>query len=465
MRYIENRTFDEISVGDRAELTRTLKPEDIELFSALSGAVNPAHVDASSLGTDGFVGLIAHGMWGGTLIATLLGTELPGPGAIYHSQNLVFGASLSPGDTVAVEVSVAEMHPDTHMLVLDCRCTNQFGDTVIEGRVEAVAPSEKIRRPQVALPDMQLHPQGAQYQKLIGATANLKPVRTAVAHPCDDASLSGALEAVSQGLIFATLVGPRAKIEAAAVECGRSLEGIEIIDVPHSHAAAARCVELVRAGQADAIMKGKLHTDELMSAVVDSELGLRTGRRMSHIFVLDVPHHPKPLMITDAAINIYPDLDAKRDIVQNAIDLAHALGIAMPKVAILSATETVNPKVVSTTDAASLCKMADRGQITGGLLDGPLAFDNAVSKAAAATKGIVSPVAGDADILVAPDLEAGNMMAKQLIYLAGADSAGIVMGARVPVILTSRADSTLSRLASCALAQLYIENLKDKVRS
>lgn len=299
---------------------------------------------------------------------------------------------------------------------------------------------------------------GARYQELIGATAPLDPVRTAVAHPCDTTSLIGALEAQAQGLIVPILVGPRAKIEAAAQAAERSLEGAEIVEAPHSHAAAERAVELVRAGRADAIMKGKLHTDELMDAAVDAERGLRTERRMSHVFALDVPNYHKALFITDAAINIYPDLNAKQDIVQNAIDLVKALGVEQPKVAVLSAVETVYPKIASTVDAAALCKMAERGQITGGLLEGPLAFDNAISKAAARTKNIVSDVAGDADVLVAPDLEAGNMIAKQLVYLADAVSAGIVLGARVPIILTSRADGTLSRLASCALAQLFIHN-------
>ncbi len=296
---------------------------------------------------------------------------------------------------------------------------------------------------------------GARHQELIGATQELDPVRTAVAHPCDTTSLIGALEAQAKGLIEPILVGPKAKISAAAGEAGRSLEGVELVDAPHSHAAAEKCVELVRAGRAEALMKGKLHTDELMDAVVDSARGLRTERRMSHVFALDVPNYHKALFITDAAINIYPDLDDKLDIVQNAIDLVSALGVETPKVAVLSAVETVYPKIASTVDAAALCKMADRGQITGGLLDGPLAFDNAISMKAAKTKGIVSEVAGDADILVAPDLEAGNMIAKQLIYLADAQSAGIVLGARVPIVLTSRADGTLSRLASCALAQLF----------
>lgn len=455
MQYIENKTYAEIAVGDNAELTRTLKPQDIELFAVMSGDVNPAHVDAEYAKTDMFHGVIAHGMWGGALISAVLGTELPGPGTIFLNQSLTFEAPVGLGDTVTVRVEVTEKLGKGRLL-LACTCLNQDGRSVIEGVARVIAPSEKVRRPRIVLPEVHLHVQGAQYARLIAATEDLEPVRTAVVHPCDALSLSGALEATRQGIILPVLVGPKAKIEAAAQEAGLSLKGLEVVDTAHSHAAALAAVALVRAGTVDALMKGALHTDELMEAIVDTTLGLRTERRMSHVYVLDVPTYPKPLLITDAAINIYPDLRVKRDIVQNAIDLARALGTPLPKVAILSAVETVNPRIASTLDAAALCKMADRGQITGGLLDGPLAFDNAISPVAAAAKGIVSDVAGIADILVAPDLEAANMMAKQLIYLAGADAAGIVLGARVPIILTSRADSTVSRLASCALAQLFI---------
>lgn len=303
---------------------------------------------------------------------------------------------------------------------------------------------------------------GERYRQLVEAAQKHPALRTAVVHPCDEASLAGALDAAADRLIVPLLIGPQAKIRQTALLAKRDLEGFEIVDVPHSHAAAQRATALVRDGRAEAIMKGALHTDELMAAVVEMETGLRTERRMSHVFAFDVPDYPKPLFITDAAINIYPDLATKRDIIQNAIDLCHALGIAQPKVAILSAAETVNPKIASTIDAAALCKMADRGQITGGLLDGPLAFDNAISKEAAQAKGIAGRVAGDADILVAPDLEAGNMMAKLLIYLAGADSAGLVLGARVPIMLTSRADGTLARQASCALAVLFAHRSSEK---
>ncbi|CFX46762.1 Phosphate acetyltransferase [Candidatus Filomicrobium marinum] len=292
------------------------------------------------------------------------------------------------------------------------------------------------------------------YEHLIAATQALVPLTTAVAHPCDETSLRGAIDAAEAGMIVPLLVGPEQKIRAVAQSCGLDISGVELIDTPHSHAAAERAVELVREGKAELLMKGSLHSDELLAAVTNREKGLRTGRRISHVFVMDVPTHAQTLFITDAAVNITPDLMAKRDIIQNAIDLFVALGMGSPKVAILSAVETVNPSLPSTIDAAALCKMADRGQITGGELDGPLAFDNAISLEAARIKGIKSAVAGQAQILVVPDLEAGNMLAKNLTFLSNADAAGIVLGARVPIILTSRADNLRTRMASCAVAML-----------
>jgi phosphate acetyltransferase len=298
-------------------------------------------------------------------------------------------------------------------------------------------------------------PLHAKLANLVAACVGLAPVVTAVVHPCDVASLAGAAEAAEAGLIIPILVGPQARIRACAAEGGLNIAGMRIEDTPHSHASAERGVTLVRAGEARALMKGSLHTDELMAAVLASSTGLRTARRVSHVYVMDVPTYPKLLLITDAAVNIFPTLDDKVDIVANAIELAQALGIATPKVAILSAVETVRSKIPSTIEAAALCKMAERGQITGAVLDGPLAFDNAINAEAARTKGIVSPVAGNADILLVPDLEAGNMLAKTLTFLAGADAGGLVLGARVPVILTSRADSVHARLASCAVAVLH----------
>src|SRR6516165_12568390 len=290
------------------------------------------------------------------------------------------------------------------------------------------------------------------YEQLLVRCKSLQPIPTAVAHPCEKTALSAAIEAAEKGLIKPILVGPIARVEAIAKSSGIDLDGVEFVDAPHSNASAAKAVEAVRDGRAELLMKGSLHTDELMTAIVARDGGLRTGRRISHVFIMDVPTYHKVLIVTDAAINIAPALEDKVDIVQNAIDLAISLGLEKPKVAILCAVETVNSKMPATLDAAALCKMAERGQITGTLLDGPLAFDNAISKLAAETKGIKSDVAGDPDILLAPDLEAGNILAKQLTFLADADSAGLVLGARVPVILTSRADSVRSRIASCAVA-------------
>lgn len=295
----------------------------------------------------------------------------------------------------------------------------------------------------------------AKYERLLAATKGLAPLVTAVAHPCDESSLRGAMEAAEARLITPILVGPKERICSLAKLLDLSLTGASIVDVPNSHAAADKAVALVRAGEAQLLMKGSLHSDELLAAATKRDTGLRTGRRISHVFVMDVPSHAQTLFITDAAVNIAPDLTAKRDIIQNAIDLYVALGLGTPKVAILSAVETINLNIPSTIDAAALCKMADRGQITGGELDGPLAFDNAISPEAVRIKGIKSQVAGHAQILVVPDLEAGNMLAKNLTYLSGADAAGLVLGARVPIILTSRADNVRTRMASCAGAMLF----------
>ncbi|MBA9064806.1 phosphate acetyltransferase/phosphate butyryltransferase [Methylobacterium fujisawaense] len=454
-RFIENRTFDEIAVGDTASLTRTLQAQDISLFALASGDVNPAHLDRDYAATDRFHGVIAHGLWGGSLISAVLGTELPGPGTVYLSQSLRFLHPVRIGDTVTARVTVRAKEAADQRVRLDCVCLNAQGETVITGEAEVLAPADKVRRPRVLLPEVHLHERGVHWKPMIAAARRFAPALTAVVHPCDAVSLEGARAAREAGLIVPVLVGPRPKIEAAARAAGLVLDGIEIVDAPHSHAAAEKAVSLARAGRVTALMKGALHTDEILAAAIARATGLRTERRMSHVYALDVPSYPKPLFLTDAAVNIAPSLEEKRDIVQNAIDLARALGIAQPKVAILSAVETVSTKLGSTLDAAALCKMAGRGQITDGLVDGPLAFDTAISRAAAAAKALVSPVAGEADILVVPDLVSGNMLAKQLIHLAGADAAGLLLDARVPIILTSRSDSPEVRLASCALAQLF----------
>jgi phosphotransacetylase/acyl dehydratase len=450
---IENRTFDEIALGDSASLSRTLTAADITLFATVSGDVNPAHVDPAFAADDMFHHVIAHGMWGAGLISAVLGTRLPGPGTIYLSQGLKFTAPVSLGDTITASVTVATRDPARRRLTLDCRCTNQDGKVVIAGEATVIAPDAKVRRPRVVLPPIRIADHPA-HERLLAQASGGAPVVTAVVHPCTPAALDAAVEAAEAGFIVPVLVGPEAKIRAAAEAARRDIAPFRVVDAAHSHDAAARGVALVREGAAAMLMKGSLHTDELMGAVVARDSGLRTGRRISHVYVMQLEGRAQPLLISDAAINIDPTLDDKVDIVANAIDLAHVLGLPEPKVAILAAVETVNPAMRATMDAAALCKMADRGQITGAVIDGPLAFDNAVSLEAAREKGIVSPVAGRADVLVVPNLEAGNMLAKQLTFLGGADAAGVVLGARVPIVLTSRADSARTREASAAVAVL-----------
>ncbi|MBE0488648.1 MAG: bifunctional enoyl-CoA hydratase/phosphate acetyltransferase [Halomonas sp.] len=458
-RFIENRTFDEIQIGDEAHLEKRLTLDDIKLFAIMSGDVNPSHVDDDFARSTRFQEVIAHGMWGGALISTVLGTQLPGPGTLYLGQTLNFRAPVALGDVLRVSVRVTAKDDAHSQLTLDCRCENQRGKVVIEGEARVLAPKEKIRRRRAVLPTVRLAERGRLHE-ILSAADHPPAIPVAVVHPVDDVSLTGAVAAAHQGLIIPLLVGPEAKIRAAADAARLDISEFELIDVPHSHAAAERAVALVREGRAEALMKGALHTDELMHEVLKRDGGLRTERCISHVMAFDVPTYPRPLFITDAAINISPGLDQKRDIICNAIELAHALGNHDPKVAILSAVETVNPRMPSTLDAAALCKMADRGQIKGGTLDGPLAFDNAISESAARTKGIDSPVAGRADILVAPDLESANMLMKQLTYLADATGAGLVLGARVPIILTSRADEAITRMASCALALLVADHQK-----
>lgn len=422
-------SFDALQPGASLALERVLRPAELALFAG------PGEADAGAL-------------W--VLSVVLDGVAQLVPGARVLTQSLAHAAAVAPGDAVVVRLRVQAVDASGRTATLRCEAANAAGERLVEGELVVGAPAT----PPVEPP----HEAGEHYRRLVHAAAAYEPIRTAVVHPCDALSLQGALEAARQRLLVPVLVGPVAKIRRAAEEGGCALEGIELVDAPHSHAAATTAVTLAREGKVQALMKGALHTDELMEAVVDRAGGLRTERRMSHVFALDVPSYPKPLFITDAAINIAPDLADKRDIVQNAIDLAHALGIALPAVAIVSAVETVNPKLASTIDAAALCKMLDRGQITGARLDGPLAFDNAISRLAARAKAIASEVAGNADVLVVPDLESGNLLVKQLVYLSGAIAAGIVLGARVPVMLTSRADTLPARLASAALAQLFVHH-------
>jgi phosphotransacetylase len=419
--------------GTRDSVTHKVLASELAPVAALIGSEDPALAVRAA----------------GTLMTRLLLTRLPGPGCRLLREDFSFSGHLAEGDEVTI---TAVVEPPTNPGVVHLRCsvTQEDGTPILTGFAELSEPP--ARRGDLAAPF------GTQPRRLLAQLlarcAGRPPVPTAVAHPCDAESLRGALLAASHGLIAPILVGPAARIQAVAAAEGLDLAGCEIMPAPHSHASAEEAVRLVTTGRAAALMKGSLHTDELMGAALAREAGLRTERRVSHCFVMDAPLYPRPLIITDAAINIAPDLDAKADIIRNAIGLAAAMGVELPRIALLSAVETVTAKMVSTLDAAALCKMADRGQIAGGVLDGPLAFDNAVSLEAARTKGIVSAVAGRADVLVCPDIESGNMLAKQLALLGGAASAGIVLGLRVPMALTSRSDDANSRLASAALLRL-----------
>jgi phosphotransacetylase/acyl dehydratase len=456
---VENRTFDEIQIGESASLERTITRREIDLYAAATGDANPTHFDEEYAKRVNLKGIVAHSLLTTGLISNLLGNRLPGAGTLYISQDLQFAAPVVANDRVKVTLTVREKHADGHRVTLDCNCANQDGVTILTGTAIVRAPTEKLRRSAVELAELHLQDHD-HYEMLIERTRGIPPIRCAVAHPCEESALEGAIDAARKGIIVPILVGPKTKIFDTAAKAGLDISAFELVDAAHSHDAAAKAVELVRAGKAELLMKGSLHSDEILGAVVDKEHGLRTGRRLSHVFIMSVPTYPVPLFITDAAVNIVPDLTTKVDIVQNAIDLHRGLGLGDPKVAILSAVETINPKMPTTLDAAALCKMADRGQITGGLLDGPLALDNAISPRAALVKGIVSPVAGRAQILVVPDLEAGNMLAKNLSFLANADAAGVVLGARVPIILTSRADEVRAKIASCAVAALYAHSLR-----
>lgn len=456
MQSLTNTLYDELRIGQAASLSRTLTAQDIVAFAGVSGDVNPAHLDHDYANRSPFEGVIGHGMWTGALVSTLLGTKLPGPGTIYVAQSFSFRAPVRVGDTLDVTITVREKRAGGRVL-FDCAVTNQEGADVLSGEAEVIAPGEKTTVPAPEAPVLLVGEVG---DRLLGLVQRAKRVRTltvGVVHPVDRASLAGAMDAVREQLVSAVLIGPEHKIRRAADEAGIDISGSTIIDAPHSHAAGETAAAMAGRGELDALMKGALHTDEILAPVLDRQYQLRTERRLSHCYLMDAPAYHKLLVITDAAVNITPSLAQKADILRNAGDLCRAIGVPQPKAAILSAIETVNADIPSTLDAAALCKMVDRGQIKGILADGPLALDNAISAAAVKAKGIVSDVAGDPDILLVPDLVSGNMLAKQLDYLGGAVAAGIVLGARVPIILTSRAEGRLPRLASCALACLLAD--------
>jgi phosphotransacetylase/acyl dehydratase len=454
MRIEENRTFDEIAVGDSAEIARICTVDDFYVFASASGNHNPLHLARHDGDGDGVEEAVAPAMWVASLISAVIGNILPGAGTLYRCQTMHFHARAHAGDELLTRVTVTEKRSPS-LIVMATEVRRRADDVVIlDGEAQVQAPARKLVFSDLDVPGLVVQ-RHRHFDALIEQAEPLPPLPTAIVCPEEPKSLGGALLGARHTIITPILVGDPDKIAAAAHEIGASLDGIEIIEATDHDRAANIAVDLVQSGRASALMKGHLHTDVLLHAALRKENGLRAGRRFTHVFVMDVPGVPHPLLVTDAAINITPDLRTKMDIVQNAIDLAISIGIEVPKVGVLSAVETVNPDIPSSLDAALLSKMAERGQIRGGEVDGPLAMDNAVDLAAARTKGITSDVAGRAEVLVVPNIDAGNMLAKQLAYISHAEGAGVVMGARVPIILNSRSDDDKARLASCAVAALH----------
>ena len=454
MTVLTNRLIGELAVGQSAQVTRLCAADDLYVFANASGNLNPLHLPLEDGDADGAPEAIAPSMWLAALISAVLGNQIPGPGTLYEAQSLRFHEWARAGDEVTARVEVTGTDPEGRAsFAVSVRRAD--GALLAEGEARVRVPERRVSL-EAHVPGLTVR-RHRHFEALLERAEPLPPIRTAVVAPEEAAALGGALLAMERTIIVPILVGDPSRIRAAAREIGADLAGVEIVEAPTHREAARRAVALVHEGRVGAVMKGHLHTDELLGAVVARETGLRTGRRLSHAFVMDVPGLDHLLTVTDAAINIAPDLEAKVDIVQNAIGLMRALGVEEPRVGILSAVETVTPKIPSTIDAAALSKMAERGQITGGLVDGPLAMDNAVDVEAARTKGLRSLVAGRAEVLVAPNLEAGNMLAKELTFLAHAEAAGVVLGARCPVVLTSRADSEMARLASCAVAALHAQ--------
>jgi phosphotransacetylase len=450
--FIENKTYDEISVGDTAGTEHVLTAEDAMAWASISGftAVSEGLTDPAVSSR-----LLPTGsnMWCASLISGLFATQIPGPGCTLTSVSLAFHTRIHVGERIHVKVKATAKDDSTKRVTFDCEASNDAGTSVFCGTAQLIAPVEKQRVSTLPVPQLIVNPH-RHHLGFVARASSRQAVKTAVVWPCDELSLGGVIQAYIDKLIVPVLVGHEATIRNIAAAMQIDLGSIPIVNVEVSRAAAVRAVEMARKGEVQMLMKGSLHSEELTKAVASPEAGLRTGRRISHVFALDVPSYHKILFVTDAAVNIQPDLETKIDILQNAIDMMVKLEVVNPKVAILSAVESVNAAIPSTLDAASLCKMAERGQITGAIVDGPLAFDNAISSDAARIKKIISPVAGDPDLLMVPNLEAGNILFKELQYLAGALAAGVVVGAKVPVVLTSRADGEEARMASCALGVL-----------
>jgi phosphotransacetylase/acyl dehydratase len=448
---IQNRPLGHLKPGDTAELTRLCTANDLLVFAAATGNHNPMHLPDTDVDGDGHPEAIASGIFLAAMISAVLGNLLPGPGTLYRSQQLTFHGTARAGDTLVARVRVTDVHPDGQVQLATEVLRPLDGQVVLSGQAVVQAPTRAIQFDDADLPGL-IVTRHRHFDALIARAKALPPMVTAVVCPEDRPALEGALQAMAHGFVTPILIGNAARIRRVATDSGLSLDGVQVID---SDDPATLAVAEVRAGRAQAVMKGKMHTDDLLRPMMDRDLGLRTRRRMSHVFVLDVPGRDAPLLISDAAVNIAPDLMTKADIVQNAIDLARSIGLATPRVGVLSAVEVVNPAIPSSIDAALLSKMAERGQIKGGLVDGPLAMDNALDLAAARIKGLRGAVAGRADVLIVPDLDAGNMLVKLVTRLAHAEAAGVVLGARVPVILTSRADSAMERLASAAIAAIH----------
>jgi len=451
--FIESKTYDEISVGDTARTEHVLTTDDAMAFASISGFHSVLNTD-ELLDRAGGIPPTGPNMWCASLISGLFSMNIPGPGCTLTDVSLSFQNRIRVGDRILVKVQVTSKDDSTKRVHFDCEASNGDGTPIFSGTAQLIAPEKKLRWSTLPVPELIVNNPYRHYLGLIARATSKPAVKTAIAWPCDEVSLGGAIQAFKDNLIVPVLVGSEAKIRTLAGTLQLDLGTIQIVDIDDSRTAAIRAVEMARKGEVQMLMKGSLHTDELMGAVVSREGGLRTGRRISHVFALDVPSYHKTLFVTDAAVNIQPDLETKISILQNAIDMMTVLEVVNPKVAILSAVESVTPAIPSTLDAAALCKMVDRGQITGAIVDGPLAFDNAISSDAAKIKKIKSPVAGDPDLLMVPNLEAGNILFKELQYLAGALAAGVVVGAKVPVVLTSRADGELARMASCALGVL-----------
>ena len=458
--FIESKTYDEISVGDTARTEHVLTTDDAMAFASISGFHSVLNSD-ERIDRAGGIPPTGPNMWCASLISGLFSMNIPGPGCTLTNVSLSFHNRIHVGDHILVRVQVTAKDDSTKRIAFDCEASNGAGTPIFSGTAQLIAPLEKLRWSTLPVPKLIVNNPYRHYLEMIARATSKPAVRTAVVWPCNEVSLGGAIQAFKDRSIVPVLVGSETKIRNIAGTMQLDLGTVQIVESDDSRTAAMRAVEMARKGEVQMLMKGSLRTEELMGAVVSREGGMRTGRRFSHVFALDVPSYHKTLFVTDAAVNIQPDLVAKIDILQNAIDMMVTLEVVNPKVAILSAVESVSPTIPSTLDAAALCKMVERGQITGAIVDGPLAFDNAISSDAARIKKIISPVAGEPDLLMVPNLEAGNILFKELQYLAGALAAGVVVGARVPIVLTGRADGEQARTASCALGVLLAKPTPD----